>query len=164
MDKTKIMGFHQPPHHNLWRPPYPNHTPKFHLIYVKRCVKDVKTITLKLFAQFIGGKTLLSNNLRGVATTPLWRTRVNYKKKTGFSFPWKKVWYFQFFFIIFVSWKYSRDQKLKNHFPEENFSIKFEVVEHKFIYIAEIKFDKNIPFKNGSQTLFCHNLMLICAN
>ena len=35
MDKIKIMGFHQPLYNNLWPPPYPNNTLKFH---IKRCV------------------------------------------------------------------------------------------------------------------------------
>ena len=29
--KIKIMGFHQPPYHNFWRPPYPNDSPKCQL-------------------------------------------------------------------------------------------------------------------------------------
>ena len=48
MDKIKILGFHQPATHSTIifdDPPYPNNTPKFHLIYIKRCIIDVKTIT-----------------------------------------------------------------------------------------------------------------------
>ena len=60
LDKIKIMGFHQPPSTIIFDdPPYPNDTPKFYRIYIKRCVNDVKTITLKRLAQFIGLKALL---------------------------------------------------------------------------------------------------------
>ena len=44
MDKIKIMGFHQSPSTIIFDDPsYPNDTPKIHLIYMKRCVIDVKT-------------------------------------------------------------------------------------------------------------------------
>ena len=53
MDKIKIIGFYQPPTKIFdVPPPYPKDTPKFHLIYIKRCVIDVKTV----MAQFIGQK------------------------------------------------------------------------------------------------------------
>ena len=45
MYKIKIMGFHHPPTMIFDDPPLPKRHPKFHLIYIKRCVKDVKTIT-----------------------------------------------------------------------------------------------------------------------
>ena len=48
MDKIKVMEFHQPPSTIPFYPfmtPYPNDAPKFHLIYIKRCVKDVEMIT-----------------------------------------------------------------------------------------------------------------------
>ena len=70
MDKIKIMGFHQPPTIIFDDPPFPNDTPKFHLIYIKRWVIDVKAITYKRLAQFIGQKTLLQKNLRGLQQPP----------------------------------------------------------------------------------------------
>ena len=32
MDKLRIMGFHQPPSTILFDDPYPDDTPKFHLV------------------------------------------------------------------------------------------------------------------------------------
>ena len=39
------MGFHHPSTILFDGPPYPNDIPKFHLTYIKRCVKDVEMIT-----------------------------------------------------------------------------------------------------------------------
>ena len=48
MDKIKVMRFHQPPYTILFGDPHtPNDIAKFHLIYIKRCVKDVEMITYK---------------------------------------------------------------------------------------------------------------------
>ena len=73
MDKNKNHGTSpSPPHPPLpfsLMTPYPNNTPLFHLIYIKRCVKDVEMIALKRLTQFIEKKLFLKN-LRGVATTP----------------------------------------------------------------------------------------------
>ena len=56
---------------------------------------------------------------------------------------------------IFVSRKKSRDQNLKNYFPKGIFNeIWLKVEEHEYIYIFEIKFEKIILFKNGSQNKF----------
>ena len=44
--------------------PYLNETPKFHLIYIKICVKDVEMITQKRLVQFIEKKSYFKN-LRG---------------------------------------------------------------------------------------------------
>ena len=69
--------------------------------------------------------------------------------------------------LVFISQKKSRDQNLKTAFPKEFFNkISFNIREHEYIYIAEIKiWEKNIPFKNGSQKVYCHTkkcyLMLI---
>ena len=55
MDKIKIMGFCQPPSTIIFDDPHTQ--------------KDVKTITFKRLAQFIGQTTLLYKNLKDVATT-----------------------------------------------------------------------------------------------
>ena len=44
---------------------------------------------------------------------------------------------------VFVSQEQSRDQNLKNHFPNGFFNeIWIKVGEHEYIYISEIKFEK----------------------
>ena len=88
----KIMGLHQLPYHNLWRPPYPNDTPKFHLIYMKRCVKDVNKLHRGVWRSVLVKKQKQNKKtnkktkqnkkkrcLGGPATIPLRRTRVNWK-------------------------------------------------------------------------------------
>ena len=58
-EQNKNYGISPTPYYNLWRPPlYTNDIHQFHLIHIKRWVIDVKTITLKHLAQFIGQKTL----------------------------------------------------------------------------------------------------------
>ena len=71
MDKRRIMGFHQPHSTILFDDlPYPNDTLQFHLIYIKRCVKDVEMITSKRLTQFMGEGGKLFKKILGVAKTP----------------------------------------------------------------------------------------------
>ena len=44
----------------------------------------------------------------------------------------------------------------KTTFPKEFFDKIWLKVEYEYIYICEIKFEKVILFKNGSQNKFCH--------
>ena len=90
MDKIKSWDFTNPPPLPFsLMPPYPNDTPKFHLI-IKRCVKDDEMITWKeAFGAVYWGKKqkqqqqqkkhCFQNILGGLqqATTPLQRMRVN---------------------------------------------------------------------------------------
>ena len=77
MNKIKIMDFTLSII-SFDNPQYPNDTPKFHLIYIKRCVIDVKTITQKHLTQFIGQNTLFKKILEELQQPPLLRrTSVN---------------------------------------------------------------------------------------
>ena len=59
---------------------------------------------------------------------------------------------------IFISQKSHEIKILKTTFPKEFFNKTWFIVEeHEHIYIFEIKFDKNIQFKNKSQNKFCDN-------
>ena len=67
MDKIRIMGFHQPPSTILFDDPHTQTTTPNHLIYIKRCVKNVEMISLKRLAQFIGQKkAVLKKNIWGI--------------------------------------------------------------------------------------------------
>ena len=47
------------------------------------------------------------------------------------------------------------EKKKKPSFPKEFLNkIKLKVEEHKYTYIFEIKFEKNLLFKNGGQNKF----------
>ena len=76
MDKIKVMGFHQPLSTIFFDdPPYPNDTPKFHLIYIKRSVKDVKRLHRSVWCSLLGKKTV-KKILWGLQQNPLRGTRV----------------------------------------------------------------------------------------
>ena len=59
---------------------------------------------------------------------------------------------------IFISQIKLRDQDLKNHFSKGLFfnEILVKEAEHKYIYIAEMKFENSISFKKGGRNSFCH--------
>ena len=67
--KEKSWDFTNPPHHNLWRPQYPNDTPKFNLIHQKmrsRC----KNNYIEAFGVVNWVKKCCLKKILGVATAP----------------------------------------------------------------------------------------------
>ena len=70
MDKMKIMGFHQPPYHNLWRPSIPKRHPQISPHIHQKMRNRCKNNYIEAFGPVYWAKNAVLKKILGGCNNP----------------------------------------------------------------------------------------------